>query len=193
MKLRSLSMAFAGLVGIGILTAPPAGAAVTVMGRGLAQDCYKVAQFNLDAADGIKTCTLALSEQALTLHDRASTYVNRGILRARVADTKGAGDDYDTAVGLMPDLAEAYIDRGANFITLKNYTQALADLDKGLALGAKQPAIAYYDRAMVHESLGDIRAAYKDYKKAVAIEPHFTLAIEQLQRFKVVRRPADPI
>ncbi len=193
MKLRNLSMAFVGLAGIGLLAALPARAAVTVMGPGLAQSCYKAAQFNLDPGDGIETCTSALNQQPLTLHDRASTYVNRGILRARVADTKGAGEDYDMAIRLMPDLAEAYIDRGANFITLKNYRKALADLDKGLALGAKQPEIAYYDRAVVHESLGDIRAAYEDYKKAVAIEPHFTLAIEQLQRFKVVRRPADPI
>jgi len=192
MKLRNLSMAFSGLAGI-VLLAQPAGAAVTVMGPGLAQSCYQAAQFNLDAADGIKTCTIALDEQPLTLHDRASTYVNRGILRTRLAETEGARDDYNMAIRLMPDLAEAYIDRGANFITLKNYTQALADLDKGLALGAKQPEIAYYDRAVVHESLGDIRAAYEDYKKAVAIEPHFALAIEQLQRFKVVRRPADPI
>ena len=193
MKLRNLSMAFAGLAGITLLAALPAGAAVTVMGPGLAQGCYKAAQFNLDPRDGMVTCTTALNEQALTLHDRASTYVNRGILRTRVSDTEGALDDYNMAISLMPELAEAYIDRGANFITLKNYSWAVADLDKGLALGAKQPEIAYYDRAVAHESLGDVRAAYEDYKKAVAIEPHFTLAIEQLQRFKVVRRPADPI
>ena len=193
MKLRNLSVVFVGLAGIGILAALPAGAAVTVMGKGLAQSCYQAAEFNLNPGDGIAACSTALDEQALTPHDRASTYVNRGILRARLADTKGAGDDYDMAIGLMPDLAEAYIDRGANFITLKNYRKALADLDKGLALGAKQPEIAYYDRAMANESLGDIRAAYEDYKKAVAIEPHFTLAIEQLRRFKVVRRSADPI
>ena len=136
MKLRNLSMAFAGLVGIGILTAPAAGAAVTVVGPGLAQGCYKAAQFNLDATDGIETCTTALNEQALTLHDRASTYVNRGILRTRMSDTQGALDDYNMAISLMPEMAEAYIDRAADFIARKDYHRALADLDKGLALGA---------------------------------------------------------
>ncbi|MBU6443936.1 MAG: hypothetical protein KGR48_08470 [Alphaproteobacteria bacterium] len=193
MKLRNLSVAIVGLAGIGLLATLPAGAAVTVMGKGLAQSCYQAAEFNLNPADGIATCSTALEEQALTPRDRASTYVNRGILRARVDNGDGALDDYNTAIALMPDLAEAYVDRAADFIARKDYHRALADLNKGLAMGAKAPEIAYYDRAVVDEALGDIRGAYEDYKKAVAIEPHFALAIEQLKRFKVVRRPAKGI
>lgn len=193
MKLRSLSAFVTGVISAGAFAALPAAAAVTVMGTGLAQSCYQAAEFNGDAKDGINACNTALSEQALTLQDRASTYVNRGILRARIDDTAGALSDYDTALRLKPDLAEGYIDRGANFISLKRYQAALDDLNKGLTLGANEPHIAYYDRAIVHESLGNIRAAYEDYKKAVELQPDFALAIKQLQRFKVVRKPGDGV
>ena len=74
---------------------------------------------------------------------------------------------------------------------LKRYKEALVDINKGIALGAKRPHIAYYDRAIADEALGDIRGAYEDYKKAVELEPDFALATEQLPRFKVVRKPTS--
>ena len=76
-------------------------------------------------------------------------------------------------------------------IIYHRYDDALHDIDKGLGLGAKKPEIAYYDRAIADEALGDIRGAYEDYKKAVEIDPTFTLASDQLARFKVIvqKRP----
>lgn len=188
MTLRRLFAYSAAAVIVGVL---PASAAVSVLGAGLAQSCYKAAEFNGDPDSGITTCTLALEQQALTPTDRAATYINRGILRARKADPKGALVDYDAGLRLNPDLAEGYVDRGATYIALRRYKDALADIDKGLSLGAKKPHIAYYDRAIADEALGDIRAAYHDYKKAVELAPDFELAKQQLRRFKVVRRPGS--
>lgn len=193
MTIRNLSAFIASVIGFGAIAALPAAAAVTVMGTGLAQSCYRAAEFGSNPQEGIAACNLALDSQPLTVQDRASTYVNRGILRTRVDDIAGALNDYDTALRIKPDLGEGYVDRGASFIMLKRYRDALADIDKGLNLGANKPHIAYYDRAIVHEFLGDIRAAYEDYKKAVELQPDFTLAIEQLKRFKVIRKPADGV
>lgn len=193
MTIRNLSAFIAGIVGAGLIATLPAEAAITVLGDGLAKGCYRAAEFNGNPVDGINTCNLALEQEPLTVQDRASTYVNRGILRARVNDTDGALNDYNTALRLKPELGEGYVDRGANFITLKRYQEALADIDKGIQLGANRPQIAYYDRAVVHEFLGDIRGAYEDYKKAVELQPDFTLAIEQLSRFKVIRKPANGV
>jgi len=190
MTLRRLIVYASGIAAAGVIAALPASAAITVMGSGLAQACYKAAEFNGDPRTAVAECTKALEQQALTPADRAATYINRGILRARSDDTDGALADYDTGLRINPQLAEGYIDRGATYIVLKRYEQALADIDKGLSLGTKKPHIAYYDRAIVHEAQGNIRAAYEDYKKAVALAPDFQLAIEQLHRFKVVRKPA---
>lgn len=183
-----VASAFGITVAIGVGSAP-AQAAITVMGRGLAQSCYQAAEFGGDARDGISACTLALSQEPLSVHDRASTYVNRGILRAK-SDPEAALADYAEGIALDPSLAEAYVDRGAALLSLKRYQEALVAIDKGLALHVNRPQIAYYDRAVAHEGLGDIRGAYFDYRHAVELSPDFALAKQQLTRFKVIREPA---
>jgi tetratricopeptide (TPR) repeat protein len=170
------------------LFASGASAAVSVVGNGAAHSCFEFAEFGGNITDGILTCDFALEQTTLTVKDRAATYVNRGILRGRKDEAEGALSDYNRGISLNPALGEAYVDRGAVMIVLKRYDDALADLDKGITLGANRPQIAYYDRAIVDEALGNIRAAYEDYKKAAEIQPDFTLATEQLARFRVVRK-----
>ncbi len=72
-------------------------------------------------------------------------------------------------------LGDGYVDRGAALMSLGRYDQALTDLNKGISLGSHRPQNAYYDRAIIDEHNGDIRAAYDDYKKALDIEPGFAL------------------
>jgi tetratricopeptide (TPR) repeat protein len=163
-------------------------AAVTVLGNGAAHSCYQYAEFGGSSSDSVTTCDFALEQTTLAVKDRAATFVNRGILRARRNEPENALADYDHGIALNPSLGEAYVDRGAIMIVLKRYDDALADLDKGISLGANLPQIAYYDRAIVDEALGNIRAAYEDYKKAAEIQPDFILATDKLARFRVVRK-----
>jgi len=168
-----------------------ASAAVTVLGTGLGNSCYQSAEFGGDPRTSIDACTAALQQEALTPKDRAATYVNRGILRSRYGDSRGALSDYNQGIAIDASLGEAYVDRGANYIVLQQYQAALNDINKGIDMGAHRLEIAYYDRAIVNEALGNVRAAYYDYKKAVELEPDFALANEQLSRFKIVRHEAD--
>jgi tetratricopeptide (TPR) repeat protein len=163
-------------------------AAVTVLGNGLAAGCFQAAEFGADPKSGVQTCTDALEDEALTVPDRAATYINRGILRARADDSYGALADCNQGLKLNAAMGDGYVDRGTVYIVLQKYDDALADINRGIAMGAHKPHIAFYDRAIVNEALGNVRAAYLDYKKAVELEPNFTLANEQLARFKVVRK-----
>jgi tetratricopeptide (TPR) repeat protein len=184
-------MKFRGLYAAGAAAAllvMPARAAITVLGDSLAHNCFEAAEFGGSPREGIATCTDALEGTALTIKDRAATLINRGILKSHNDDADGALGDYNRGLTLDGDLGEGYVDRGATFIVLRRYDDALTDINKGIALGAKRLEIAYYDRAIVDEALGDVRGAYQDYKKAVEIEPNFPLATEQLARFKVVRK-----
>ncbi len=174
-----------------VFASAPAGAAVTVLGPGLAQNCYEAAEYARDAAEGVITCTNALQQGTLSVSDKAATYINRGILRSRASDTHGALDDYNRGLGIDPELAEGYVDRGTTLILLRRYEEAIADINHGIALNAKQPHIAYYDRAMANEALGNVKEAYYDYKQALTLEPDFALAEAQLARFKVVRKKAE--
>jgi len=173
------------------MVATPSGAAVTVLGNGLARSCFEYAEFGGNPKDGIEACTNAIEQAVLPVKDRAATYINRGILESRADNTTGALADYNEGLSLDSDLGEGYVDRGAVMIVVRRYDDALADINKGIALGSNRLQIAYYDRAIVQEALGNIRGAYEDYKKAAEIQPDFTLALEQLARFRVVHKSAD--
>lgn len=186
MKLGTLTATALGI--LAACAAPAAQAAVTVLGNGVAHSCYQFAELGGNPVDGISACNFALEQTALSVKDRAATFINRGILRVRKDDTDGALADYNRGLAMDSALGEGYVDRGAIMIVLRRYDDALTDIDKGITLGANRPQIAYYDRAIADEALGNIRAAYEDYKKALEIQPDFALASEQLARFRVVRR-----
>lgn len=186
-KMASLALVSIAAVTIG----GSANAAINVLGGSIAHSCYEAAEFGGNPNDGIKTCTAALEEEALSLKDRAATMINLGILRSQNDDPEGALATYNQGLELDPTLGEGYVDRGAAEIVLKKYKVAVADITKGISLNANRLEIAYYDRAIADEALGDIKGAYLDYKKAVELSPDFALANQQLMRFKVVRRTVN--
>jgi len=185
MRFRALPLAL--LAGLAVAGAGSAPAAVTVLGNGVAHSCFEFAEYGGNTTDGIATCSFALEQETLSVRDRAATFVNRGILRSRKDDAEGALADYDRGLAMDASLGEGYVDRGAAMIALRRYDDAVSDISKGLTLGTNRPQIAYYDRAIADEALGNIRAAYEDYKKAAEIQPDFQLALDQLSRFRVVR------
>jgi len=164
-------------------------AAVTVIGPGPANLCYEAADSGRTTHEGIMFCNEALAGM-LSTSDRAATLINRGVLELNIAKINAAQDDFNAGIALDPNLAEGYVDRGATLIAQKRYVEAIKDINKGLALGAKQPHIAYFDRAIADEGLGNLQAAYDDYRQALALAPNFTLASDELKRFKVIEKPS---
>jgi tetratricopeptide (TPR) repeat protein len=184
---RSLS---AGLLCAGmLLTAGPASAAVTVVGTGFARQCFEYAEANRSSDRGVENCDRALSEEALSVRDRAATHVNRGILHMKGKSLDDALADYQKAVAIKPDLAEAYVNQGIALVHLGGRdADAIAAISKGLSLNTARPEVAYYTRGVAHELLGNNRQAYEDYSQAAAIKPEWSEPKMQLQRFSVVRK-----
>ncbi|HJW39943.1 MAG TPA: tetratricopeptide repeat protein [Rhizomicrobium sp.] len=166
-----------------------ANAAVTVIGAGPAQLCYQGADSHQDPAEFMISCNLALAG-SLSDADRAATYVNRGVLKLDLRMFNAAADDFNAGLKINASVGEGYVDLGATEIVNKRYAEAIAHINKGLSLGTKQPEDAYYDRAMADEALGNLQAAYDDYRQALALAPDFTLASDQLKRFKIVDKPS---
>ena len=124
----------------------------------------------------IDICTRALSNQALSVRDRAATYVNRSVIRLRVRDFTGAIADVDQSIQRWPQLSEPYVNRGAALINLERPQEALTELDKAITMGLEKVHLAYYNRGLAKEKLNDARGAYADYRKALELDPNFTLA-----------------
>lgn len=163
---------------------------VVSAGSGPGQDCYRHARFGFDPAAGVKVCTLALG-QVLTISDRAATYDNRGVILNQEGRFDEAASDFGQAIALRPDLGDPYVNSGSVLIKKKSYEDALVQINKGMVLGASLPQIGYYDRALALEMLGRYQEAYYDYKKALEIEPDFSLASERLKDFVVTTTPAN--
>ncbi len=181
MNIRVLSAAAA----CAVLLVLPAHAAVTVFGSGPAAICYQAAENGASPSDYMTFCDQALAGM-LSKDDRAATLINRGVLRLSVNDYNAAAADFESGLALNAALGEGYVDLGAVQIAHHQYADAITNINKGLKLGTKKPHLAYYDRAMASEALGNLQAAYDDYRQALQLEPDFTKASDELKRFKVV-------
>ena len=181
--MRSALLFSASLLLAATVTTPAANAHMIVIGGGLAMDCFKAAEYGLGRDTAM--CDRALDEPMIS-RDRAATYVNRSVLRLRGNDANGALADCESSIRINSQLGEAFVNRGAALMTLGRHTEAIESLSHGIALGVRKMHFAYYDRAMAREDVGDVKGAYEDYKRALQAEPTFTLAEQQLRRFKVV-------
>jgi tetratricopeptide (TPR) repeat protein len=171
-----------------LLCATPAGASTLVIGGGAAKECADAAIDGRSDNASVTRCTLALETETLGFRDLARTYVNRGVLRMRQRDFVGAVGDFDVASKTDPNLGEAYVNRGAAYLGTRRYGEGLVEIDRGLALGVKDQQKAYFNRAIAHENLGDVTAAYRDYAKAAELDPDWDAPKKELTRF-TVRRP----
>lgn len=174
--------------GLALGLALPASGTVMVIGGGMARDCYEAVEYKRRSqADSVDLCSRALEEENLSRRNRAATLVNRGILFMRQSDNTRALADFDRSLEISPDLHEAKVNQGAALYGLKRYDEAMAALNIGVRsddLNAR--ATAHYNRALIHELRGDVRAAYEDFSAAVEIAPAFELAARQLSRFQIV-------
>jgi tetratricopeptide (TPR) repeat protein len=130
----------------------------------------------------LKDCTDALAGKLLPA-DRTATLLNRGIVNAAAGNTDAALADYDAALARAPEMANAYLNRGTAFLHSGRFDAARADFDRALALKTDQAAIATFSRGMANEKLGNLAAAYHDYRQAQALD--FAPAGIELARFQV--------
>ncbi|WP_346764942.1 tetratricopeptide repeat protein [Caulobacter sp. 602-2] len=180
------------ILGVAVLAMlPPAGAAtasVLIIGGGMAKDCSEAVIRGRSDDDTMRLCTSALEVETLSTGDRARTLVNRGVIQLRRQAYVEARADFDAAGRIEPKLGEVYVNRGAALVAEDRFAEGLDEIDRGLALGVKQPERAYYNRALAHENLGDVKAAYYDFQRAAELDPKWSAPKEELARFSFKSR-----
>jgi len=94
--------------------------------------------------------------------------------------------DYDRAIDLKPDFAQAYNNRGNAYSMQGNNARAIEDYDKALKL-VPNYASAYQNRAVAHEALGNKAEAIRDYRAALRLDASLEDSKKGLSRLTAQR------
>ena len=171
--------------------------AMTVFGGGYGEACWRAALastfIHMDSAveeaswkaASIRTCDDAIAGSGLDRRDLASTYVNRAILEMSRENYAVAETNLNSALRMIPKLAEAHVDLGSTMINMKKYDEGVRETELGLALKSKEPERAYYNLGIAYEYLGNLQKAYDSYKQASILDPKWQDPKDQMARFVV--------
>jgi tetratricopeptide (TPR) repeat protein len=170
-----------------LIAASPAQATVLTVAGSYARSCYTAAEARVVNNTALLDCDRAFS-QALTHEDEVATHVNRGVLHLIAGDAQRARADFDRAIAMNPNQAEAWLDKSVLALHQGDSQTAMQLAERSLELGTRKPALALYVRAAAKEDAGDVTAAYHDLVRAAQLEPRWTLPRQELARFKVVSR-----
>jgi tetratricopeptide (TPR) repeat protein len=88
----------------------------------------------------------------------------------RLGNYERAVADFNQTIRLKPDLADAYLNRGAAQEGLAHYDDAIRDLTTALELGAP-PTQIYFLRSAVREKAKDLQGAKRDWDLGMRSQP----------------------
>ena len=192
-----MKLYFAAAAALALLaSAPSQAASVMSGGRSNAQDCAMAAGSSASLTsrgfnNGIAACNAALKND-LSHTAMAGTLVNRGIIQASAGNDSEAVADFNAAIARDGRLAAAYMNRGTAMLRANRFDEARNDFDQAISLKAGDLHVAYFNRGEAQEALGNLLAAYRDYRYAQELAPNFKPASLELARFQVNdRRLAD--
>jgi tetratricopeptide (TPR) repeat protein len=78
--------------------------------------------------------------------------------------------DFNKAIELNPEDANAYFNRGGAYRDTGNYGQAVKDFTRAIELSPKD-ADAYDNRGIAYDLKGEYAQALKDYNRSIELNP----------------------
>jgi tetratricopeptide (TPR) repeat protein len=154
-----------------------------------ARDCYYAAtiaaRIHYTSRKEIENCNVALNFTNLSLHDRAATLANRGIIYMSLEEYQKAIQDYTTAMKLRPDFGELYVNIGNVYFMGQVYDKAIQEYTNALDKNTSKSHIAYFNRGMAYEGLGNLDSAENDYRTATELMPEWSLAQDKLKELQI--------
>lgn len=101
-------------------------------------------------------------------------YNRAGALDAAIAD-------FNAALDIDDDLAEAFLNRGNSYFLMSRFDDALADYHRALELDVSKPWAAWYNIGLVYAAKKQPDKAREAYEKALEINPNFMLARDKVE------------
>jgi len=109
-------------------------------------------------------------DQVLLLDQKNTiALLNRGILKAEIAEFSGAMNDFNTLIRLEPDNVFGYFNRGIVFDVTGQYKDAIKDFNRAIELRSDLPDF-YNSRGLAQYHIQDLKSAIKDYGRAIELD-----------------------
>ena len=108
----------------------------------------------------------------LLYNDRGGAYQSIGA----DSDHHRAIDDFTKAIGLVPKLPYAFINRGVSWAALGAFDRSIEDFAQALRLDPKD-ARAFNNRGGAYRDRGEFDRALADFNKAIALDPKLADAL----------------
>lgn len=120
--------------------------------------------------------TIKLLNEAIEKNPKESySYAQRGFVKIRLGDFKGAQDDYSVALKLDPTDAESWYNRAIAREKLKDSKGALTDYTQALKINDKDERI-WLNRGNLLMAMGNSAGAIEDYTVAIRHSPEYSHA-----------------
>lgn len=158
---------------LGLMLTVVAAATPLAASAGPKEDNAACANTGLNAPERIEACSRWIGTPEFSTQTEARqalSYFRRGFAFAEKRDRDNSIADYDKAIALKPDYADAYINRGNKHREMKDYEMAIADYSKAIDLSPDN-ANAVSNRGATHYQTGDYDQALQDYNKAITLNP----------------------
>jgi tetratricopeptide (TPR) repeat protein len=134
------------------------------------------------AGRAILDYTTALWNDHLRREFRPRVLNNRGLSYEAINDFVSAMRDYNLALRLNDEYAEAYCSRGNLHRRFNRHELAIADYDLALRNDHPYPKYVFVWQGLSLEALGKRREAMDAFRRALSIDPAFKLAKGHLDR-----------
>jgi tetratricopeptide (TPR) repeat protein len=129
--------------------------------------CYDPAATDPQTIEG---CTALEKSGKFRGRDLAIVLYNRGLSYENTEKYTLAMSDFSQAIGLDPNYADAFDDRGNVYLKTGENERALADYNRAMAL-KPNTALYFNNRGYTYYKMSDLDRALADLNRAISLDP----------------------